>query len=52
MDTSNVDCVYAGGRALMERGVLTADVERARTLAMEAQRRVAEAAGVVVGVSS
>jgi cytosine/adenosine deaminase-related metal-dependent hydrolase len=52
MDTSNVDCVYAGGRALMERGVLTADVERARTLAKEAQRRVAEAAGVVVGVSS
>ena len=52
MDTSNVDCVFAGGRPLMERGVLAADVERARKLAVEAQHRVAEAAGTVAGVGS
>lgn len=48
MDTSNVDWVLAGGRVLMEGGVLTADVARARDLAMTAQRRVAEAAGLMV----
>jgi cytosine/adenosine deaminase-related metal-dependent hydrolase len=47
MDTSNVDAVFVGGRALMRDGVLTADVARARTLAAAARTRVAEAAGLV-----
>ena len=33
MDTSNVDWVFVGGRALMRGGVLQADVQRARDLA-------------------
>jgi len=49
MDTSNVDWVFAGGRILMRNGVLEADVERARTLARAAQRRVVAASGVLVG---
>jgi cytosine/adenosine deaminase-related metal-dependent hydrolase len=49
MDTSNVDRVYVDGRAVMEGGVLVADVLRARSLATEARERVAAAAGLVVG---
>jgi 5-methylthioadenosine/S-adenosylhomocysteine deaminase len=49
MDTSNVDCVIAGGRILMRNGVLEADVERARNLARAAQHRVGAASGVLVG---
>jgi cytosine/adenosine deaminase-related metal-dependent hydrolase len=41
MDTSNVDWVFVGGRAVMRQGVLQADVARARGLAATAQRRVA-----------
>jgi cytosine/adenosine deaminase-related metal-dependent hydrolase len=52
MDTSNVDWVFAGGRALMRNGVLEANVERARNLAMTAQQRVAVASGLMVGASS
>jgi 5-methylthioadenosine/S-adenosylhomocysteine deaminase len=47
MDTSNVDSVFVGGRALMRHGSLTADVARARSLATAARTRVAEAAGLV-----
>lgn len=54
MDTSNLDWVFSGGRALMRNGELTADVGRARDLAMTSQRRVAEAAGLIArsGISS
>jgi cytosine/adenosine deaminase-related metal-dependent hydrolase len=51
MDTSNVDWVFAGGRALMRGGVLEADVERARTLATEARQRVADPSRLEVGVA-
>lgn len=51
MDTSNVDWVFVGGRALMRSGVLDADVARVRSLAQAAQRRVVAAAGVVVGAA-
>lgn len=47
MDTSNVDWVFSGGQALMRSGVLQADVERARDLAIEAQHRVARASGLM-----
>ena len=47
MDTSNVDWVFAGGRALVRSGSLVADVSRARDLAIKAQDRVATAAGLV-----
>jgi 5-methylthioadenosine/S-adenosylhomocysteine deaminase len=52
MDTSNVDWVFVGGTALVERGELTADVARARALAMAAQRRVTAAAGVLADVGA
>jgi cytosine/adenosine deaminase-related metal-dependent hydrolase len=51
MDTSNVDWVFAGGRALVRNGVLEADVARARELATTAQHRVAIAAGLVAGAA-
>jgi cytosine/adenosine deaminase-related metal-dependent hydrolase len=51
MDTSNVDWVFVRGRALMRGGVLDADVQRARSLATEARRRVAEVPGSIVGVA-
>lgn len=51
MDTSNVDMVYVGGRALMRDGVLQADVQRARELAAAAGRRVAAGGGSVVGAA-
>jgi len=47
MDTSNIDWVLVGGRALVEHGELVADVERARDLAFAAQREVATAAGLL-----
>ncbi|MEE8498815.1 MAG: amidohydrolase family protein [Acidimicrobiia bacterium] len=49
MDTSNVDWVFVGGRAVMRAGALDADVQRARDLATAAQQRVAAAAGLVAG---
>ncbi len=51
MDTSNVDWVFVGGRALMRGGVLQADVQRARDLAMAARERVFAASGLVVGAA-
>ena len=47
MDTSNVGWVFSGGQALMRDGVLEADVERARDLAVTAQHRVATASGLM-----
>ena len=47
MDTSNVAWVLVGGEVVKRDGVLVADVERARTAAIEAHRRVAAAAGLV-----
>jgi cytosine/adenosine deaminase-related metal-dependent hydrolase len=49
MDTSNVDWVFVAGHVVMREGVLEADVERARILATEARRRVADTSGLVVG---
>jgi cytosine/adenosine deaminase-related metal-dependent hydrolase len=51
MDTSNIDWVFVGGASLVERGELTADVARARGLAMAAQRQIAPA-GVAAGVGA
>jgi 5-methylthioadenosine/S-adenosylhomocysteine deaminase len=47
MDTSNLDWVFGGGRALMRQGKLEADVARARDLATAARRRIAAASGLV-----
>lgn len=52
MDTSNVDWVLVGGEPLVRDGELSADSARARELAMAAQRRVAEAAGLTAGLGS
>ena len=49
MDTSNVDAVFVDGRALMRDGVLTADVGRARGLAVGARERIAAASGPLPG---
>lgn len=51
MDTSNVDWVFVAGRPLKRAGVLQGDVARATDLANTAQRRVAEAAGLLVGAA-
>ena len=51
MDTSNVDWVFVGGRVVMRDGVLQADVQRARGLAIAARERVVAASGLVVGVA-
>lgn len=45
MDTSNIDWVFVGGVSVLENGELTADVQRATSLAVAAQHRVASAAG-------
>jgi cytosine/adenosine deaminase-related metal-dependent hydrolase len=52
MDTSNVDHVFVGGRAVMRSGVLQADVEGARSRAAATRARVAGASGPVVGAAS
>lgn len=52
MDTSNVDWVLVGGEPLVRDGELSADSARARELAMAAQRRVVEAAGLTAGLGS
>jgi cytosine/adenosine deaminase-related metal-dependent hydrolase len=51
MDTSNVDWVFVAGRSLMRNGVLQADVQRARDLAVAARQRVVAASGLAVGVA-
>lgn len=52
MDTSNVDWVFVGGRALMRGGVPEADVQRARTLATTARQWLATASGLAVGAAA
>ena len=52
MDTSNIDWVFVGGAALVARGELTADVARARALAVAAQRHIEAAAGVPAGAGA
>lgn len=52
MDTSNIDHVFVGGRQVMTSGVLSGDVDRARSLAAEAFTRVGSAAGLLAEVSS
>lgn len=47
MDTSNIDWVFAGGRAVVRDGLLTADVNLARTQAETAVRAVSERAGLL-----
>jgi 5-methylthioadenosine/S-adenosylhomocysteine deaminase len=47
MDTSNVDWVFSGGRALVRNGELSADVARVRDLAAAARQRVGEASGLM-----
>jgi cytosine/adenosine deaminase-related metal-dependent hydrolase len=47
MDTSNVDWVLVGGEIVKGEGSLVGDIGRARSMAIEAQRRVARAAGLV-----
>ncbi|MGC2241336.1 MAG: amidohydrolase family protein, partial [Acidimicrobiia bacterium] len=49
MDTSNIDWVFGAGRPLMREGAVQGDLARARDLATDAQRRVAQAAGMLVG---
>ena len=51
MDTSNVDWVFVRGRVVMRHGVLQADVERARSMAVTARERVAAASGLTVGAA-
>lgn len=51
MDTSNVDWVFVAGQALMRGGVLQADLQRARDLAVAARERVIAASGLAVGVA-
>jgi cytosine/adenosine deaminase-related metal-dependent hydrolase len=52
MDTSNIDWVFVGGAPRVENGELTADVQRATALAVEAQHRVAVAAGLLSDVGT
>ncbi len=47
MDTSNIDWVFVAGRAVVAEGRPTADVARARELAMKAHREVVSAAGML-----
>lgn len=49
MDTSNVDWVMVAGDPVVRHGDLIAGTGRARELAVDAQRRVAEAAGLNAG---
>jgi 5-methylthioadenosine/S-adenosylhomocysteine deaminase len=48
MDTSNLDWVFVGGRALMREGVLQADLGHVRELVAAATRRVGAASGHLV----
>jgi cytosine/adenosine deaminase-related metal-dependent hydrolase len=52
MDTSNVDWVIVGGRAVMRAGILEADAQRVRTLAEDARRRVSAASDVTASATS
>jgi len=50
MDTSNIDWVIVGGEIRVREGRLETDIDRVRTLALEARTRVASAAGILSGV--
>jgi cytosine/adenosine deaminase-related metal-dependent hydrolase len=52
MDTSNVDWVFVGGKALKSNGELQGDLQRAQELAVAAQQRVASSSGSFAGVAS
>ena len=52
MDTSNIDWVFVGGETLVERGELTADVVRARALAMAATSQIAPGASLPAGAGA
>ena len=52
MDTSNIDWVFVGGASLVAHGELSADVARARALAVAAQRQIEAAAGVPAGAGA
>lgn len=52
MDTSNVDWVFADGRALVRNGRLEADTALVRDLAAAAHQRVSAAAGSGSGVTA
>jgi cytosine/adenosine deaminase-related metal-dependent hydrolase len=52
MDTSNVDWVFVAGEPVMRAGALAADVPRARDLAVQAQARMADAAGRLTTAST
>jgi cytosine/adenosine deaminase-related metal-dependent hydrolase len=47
MDTSNIGWVLVGGEVVVRDGDLIADTSRVRDLAQSAQRRVADAAGLL-----
>ncbi|HEX2152496.1 MAG TPA: amidohydrolase family protein [Acidimicrobiia bacterium] len=49
MDTSNLDWVFVAGQPRMRHGIVEADLSRVRSLASEAHRRVASAAGILTG---
>jgi cytosine/adenosine deaminase-related metal-dependent hydrolase len=52
MDTSNIDWVFAGGRAVMRKGALQADIGHARRQAMAAQTRVTGASDTALTAGS
>ncbi len=47
MDTSNLDWVFVGGRAVMRDGILQADLDHVREVASAAAQRVAAASGLM-----
>ncbi len=49
MDTSNLDCVFVAGKALMRSGELQADTAEVRRLAGAARSRLASASGATTG---
>jgi 5-methylthioadenosine/S-adenosylhomocysteine deaminase len=50
MDTSNVEWVVVNGKVLKRAGEVEGDVDRARRLAIDAQRRIGEVSGLFAGV--
>jgi cytosine/adenosine deaminase-related metal-dependent hydrolase len=52
MDTSNIDWVFVGGASLVERGELTADVARVRSLVMAATGQIAPGTGLPAGAGA
>jgi 5-methylthioadenosine/S-adenosylhomocysteine deaminase len=52
MDTSNIDWVFVGGASLVERGQLTADVARVRTLVAAATSQIASRSDLPAGAGA